>query len=71
VRQELLDFSGAHRPRMALVVKQNETPRPIDVALLGPSRVMTHPQDESQLIEQPRRPRLRQFPQANAQNPVV
>ena len=38
--------------RMPLVEMENEAPRPIDICVLGPDRVMSCPSACSQLIEQ-------------------
>jgi hypothetical protein len=59
--QELLDFRAAHVPRVTLVVEEDEACRPLDIALLRLRRVVPQPQHLPELIEQARRPRLRQF----------
>jgi hypothetical protein len=52
VGQKRGHFSLARFQRMTLAVKQDETPNPVDVRLLGPNRIMLPSHYVSHLIKQ-------------------
>lgn len=53
--EELGDLVFAHLVWVALVVKEDEAPYPIDVRLLGADRIMFHAQMPADAVEQLRR----------------
>jgi hypothetical protein len=71
VGQELLDLGRPHGAWMALVMKEDEAAGPVDVAFLGVTRVMPHAENEPQLIEQARRPRLRHLAEISSEHAAV
>ena len=54
MREEGIDLLRAHRRGMPLVVKENEAPRPVDVGLLRPDRILTDTDRVLHTIEQAR-----------------
>jgi hypothetical protein len=51
--EKLLDLGGAEIARVALAEMENETPRPVDVGILGADGVMFSPNDRPDLVEKP------------------
>ena len=51
VGQKLRDLAFAHLIRMALVVKEDEAPYPVNVNLLGADRIMFYPQLPADAVE--------------------
>jgi len=56
VAQEQRDLGRSELRGMALAVKQDEPPHPVDVRLLGTRAVVAHPKSDPDPIEQTRRP---------------
>jgi hypothetical protein len=71
IAQKLFDLRGAHSARVPHPVKQDETPCPLHVAILGAAGIMPHTQQQAQLIEHARRPRPGEFAQSGAHHAFV
>lgn len=71
MREELLHLGGTQLARVALVMEQDETGNPLDIAILGAECIMPDAQHLMDLVEQAGRPGQRQFAEVEVKHLAV